>query len=207
MGGGNGHAGNPWERGAPGQTTRVAPRISNPQPAPRGQSHPSPCPQTHILQLFEATFQLLLSPTAFLEVLCKQKWLGSPGLRWWSSEDPEEGTTHHLSLLFHLLRVLGQLETHMDAEVLGHQLPLARKVIHLLENLHEGLLLAEPGARWAGVASQGQILGARCPRTHLCMGKGKPQHIPPGSNHKFWSISLTPNPSVGCISELRVFQV
>lgn len=30
-------------------------------------------PKTHILQLFEATFQLLLGPAALLEVLWKEK--------------------------------------------------------------------------------------------------------------------------------------
>ena len=63
---------------------------------------------------------------------------------------PREGVTHHLSLLFHLLRVLGQLQTYTHAEVLGHQLPLAGKIIHLLQNLHEGLLLADPGVGWRG---------------------------------------------------------
>lgn len=88
-----------------------------------------------ILQLLEATFQLLLSPAAFLEV--------------------------HLSLLLHLLRILGQLETYLDTEVLSHQLPLACKIIHLLEKLHKGLLLAELGFRVIFGRSLGQIFFTR----------------------------------------------
>lgn len=55
---------------------------SGPDNTGRSRSQlPSPWPHTHILQLFEATLQLLLSPAALLKVLCKQRWLGSPGLR------------------------------------------------------------------------------------------------------------------------------
>lgn len=81
--------------------------------------------------------------------------MGSPGLQQRPSEKPRAGATHHLSFLFHLLRVLGQLETHADAEVFSHQLSLACKVIYLLENLHKGLLLAEPGEGWERAGSQG----------------------------------------------------
>ena len=50
----------------------------------------------------------------------------------------------------------------MDTEVLSHQLPLACKIIHLLEKLHKGLLLAEPG-----VGGRGQGLGVRALGSHM----------------------------------------
>ena len=100
---------------------------------------------------------------------------------------PREGITHHLSLLFHLLRVLGQLQTYTHAEVLSHQLPLAGKIIHLLQNLHEGLLRADPGVGWRRDGGGGSgPLGTTSPQTHLHMRKREPQDIHPRSNDKFW---------------------
>lgn len=46
---------------------------------------------THIFELFEATFQLLLSPPSLLEVLWKGGREGSPGFRQVPSARPREG--------------------------------------------------------------------------------------------------------------------
>lgn len=67
-----------------------------------------------------------------------------------SQRPPRTPTPHHLALLLHLLRVLGQLEAHAQTEVFSHQLPLASKVVNFLKDLYEGLLLAEPGGAGVG---------------------------------------------------------
>lgn len=52
--------------------------------------------------------------------------------------------SHHLALLFELLQVLCELDADIDHHVLSDQLPLARIVVHLIQDVQKGLVIGEP---------------------------------------------------------------
>lgn len=52
--------------------------------------------------------------------------------------------SHHLALLFELLQVLCELNADIDHHVLSDQLPLARIVVHLIQDVQKGLVIGEP---------------------------------------------------------------
>lgn len=55
--------------------------------------------------------------------------------------------SHHLSLLFEFLQVLCELDADIDHHVLSDQLPLARIVVHLIQDVHKGLVIGEPNEK------------------------------------------------------------
>lgn len=53
---------------------------------------------------------------------------------------------HRLALLLELLQVLCEVNADAHHHVLGDQLPLPGVVVHLVEDVHKGLVAGQPGS-------------------------------------------------------------
>lgn len=116
---------------------------------------------THTFKVFEVALQVLLGLLGVGEVLRREERAAlecssSPRrlAAWWA-------VTHRFTLLLQVLQILCEVHAHGGHHVLSDELPLARVVIELVQDLLERSVVAESAAQDGRVGMIPWLVGIR----------------------------------------------